>query len=89
MCIRDRTGTVLAQYAEAGELAAPGTPLFKVADMEQIYLRAYITSEPVSYTHLKEIIRLTKELPHCLPCRDKNGKRIECFHTVYLSLIHI
>lgn len=38
------TGTVLSKYAEAGELAAPGTPLFKVADMEQIYLRAYITS---------------------------------------------
>ena len=37
------TGTVLAKYAEAGELAAPGTPLFKMADMEQIYLRAYIT----------------------------------------------
>lgn len=35
------TGTVLAKYAEAGELAAPGTPLFKMADMEQIYLRAY------------------------------------------------
>ena len=22
----------------------------------------------------KEVIRLTKELPHCLPCRDKDGK---------------
>ncbi len=42
------TGTVLAKYAEAGELAAPGTPLFKVADMEQIYLRAYITSEQLA-----------------------------------------
>lgn len=42
------TGTVLAKYAEAGELANPGTPLFKVADMEQIYLRAYITSEQLS-----------------------------------------
>ena len=27
----------------------------------------------------KEVIRLTQELPHCLPCRDKNGKRMECF----------
>ena len=36
------------QYAEAGELAAPGTPLFKIADMEQIYLRAYVTSEQLS-----------------------------------------
>ena len=42
------TGTVLAKYAEAGELAAPGTPLFKIADMEQIYLRAYVTSEQLS-----------------------------------------
>lgn len=42
------TGTVLAKYAEAGELAAPGTPLFKIADMEQIYLRAYITSEQLA-----------------------------------------
>ena len=45
-------GTVLAKYAEAGELAAPGTPLFKVADMEQIYLRAYITSEQLSEVKL-------------------------------------
>ena len=35
----------------------------------------------------KEIIRLTKELPHSLPCRDKNGKRIECFHTVYVPFL--
>lgn len=42
------TGTVLAKYAEEGELAAPGTPLFKVADMEQIYLRAYVTSRQLS-----------------------------------------
>lgn len=46
------TGTVLAKYAEAGELAAPGTPLFKIADMEQIYLRAYITSEQLSEVKL-------------------------------------
>lgn len=37
-------GTVLAKYAEAGELAAIGKPLFKVANMQQMYLRAYITS---------------------------------------------
>lgn len=46
------TGTVLAKYAEAGELAAPGTPLFKIADMEQIYLRAYVTSEQLSEVKL-------------------------------------
>lgn len=46
------TGTVLAKYAEAGELAVPGTPLFKLADMEQIYLRAYLTSEQLAEVKL-------------------------------------
>lgn len=46
------TGTVLAKYAEAGELTAMGTPLFKVADTEQMYLRAYITSEQLSQVKL-------------------------------------
>lgn len=35
----------------------------------------------------KEVVRLTKELPHCLPCRDKNGKRMECFYTVYVPFL--
>ena len=52
------TGTVLAQYAEAGELAAPGTPLFKVADMEQIYLRAYITSEQLAEIKLGQQVKV-------------------------------
>ena len=46
------TGTVLAKYAEAGELTAMGTPLFKVADTEQMYLRADITSEQLSQVKL-------------------------------------
>ena len=46
------TGTVLAKYAEAGELTAMGTPLFKVADTEQMYLRAYITYEQLSQVKL-------------------------------------
>lgn len=35
----------------------------------------------------KEVIRLIRELPHCLPCRDKNGKRMECFYTVYVPFL--
>lgn len=35
----------------------------------------------------KEVIRLIRELPHCLPCRDKNGKRIECLYTVYVPFL--
>lgn len=46
------TGIVLAKYAEAGELTAVGTPLFKIADTQQMYLRAYITSEQLSQVKL-------------------------------------
>ena len=41
-------GTVLAKYAEAGELASTGKPLFKVADIEHMFLRAYISSVQLS-----------------------------------------
>ncbi len=35
----------------------------------------------------KEVVRLIKELPHCLPCRDKDGKRMECVYTVYVPFL--
>lgn len=41
-------GTVLVKYAEAGELATVGKPLMKVADLENIYLRAYFTSNQLA-----------------------------------------
>lgn len=42
------SGTVLAKYAEAGEVTATGKPLFKVADLNHVFLRAYITSEQLA-----------------------------------------
>ena len=36
-------GTVLQQYAEAHELVNPGKPLYKIADLSSLELRAYIT----------------------------------------------
>ena len=35
----------------------------------------------------KEVVRLTRELPHCLPYRDKDGKRMECLYTVYIPFL--
>lgn len=42
------TGTVLDKYAEAGEYAVPGKPLFKIADLGNIYLRAYFTASQLA-----------------------------------------
>lgn len=36
-------GTVLANYAEAYEITAPGKPLYKIADLSQMELKAYVT----------------------------------------------
>lgn len=37
-------GNVLEKYAERGEFVTAGKPLFKMADTEQMFLRAYITT---------------------------------------------
>lgn len=37
-------GTVLEKYAEQGEFVSPGKPLFKIADTQQMFIRAYVTS---------------------------------------------
>ncbi|MDM8338636.1 HlyD family secretion protein [Mediterranea massiliensis] len=54
-------GTVLAQYAEAGEFVAPGTPLFRLGNMEQMYLRAYITSEQLADVRLGQIVKVVAD----------------------------
>lgn len=43
------TGTVLTKYAEAGEYAVPGKPLFRMANLNDIYLRCYFTASQLAY----------------------------------------
>jgi len=38
------SGSVLEKYVEQGEFVAIGKPLLKVADIEHMYIRAYVTS---------------------------------------------
>lgn len=42
------SGTLLVKYAEAGEFAVPGKPLFKIANLNDIYLRGYFTAVQLS-----------------------------------------
>lgn len=52
------SGTVLTKYAEAGEFASSGRPLFKVADLARVYLRAYVTSAQLSEITLGQEVRV-------------------------------
>ena len=55
------TGTVLAKYSEAGELASVGRPLMKVADLDRIYLRAYFTSDQLAGLKLGQEVTVTAD----------------------------
>ena len=51
-------GTVLSKYAQAGEFAAAGKPLFKVADLDRVFLRAYLTSAQLCALSLGQTVRV-------------------------------
>ena len=52
------TGTILEKYAEQGEFAVIGKPLFKVADVDQMYLRAYITSAQLAKVKVGQRVKV-------------------------------
>ena len=52
------TGMVLEKYAEQGEFAVIGKPLFKVADVDQMYLRAYITSAQLAKVKVGQRVKV-------------------------------
>lgn len=52
------TGTVLTKYAEPNEMTANGKPLYKVADLSQIILRAYITGDQFAQVKLNQQVQV-------------------------------
>lgn len=64
-------GTVLTKYAEENEMAAPGKALYKLADLSEMKLRAYITNDQLAGVKLGQAVSVMvdngeggyKELP--------------------------
>ena len=54
-------GTVLVKYAETGELASAGKPLMKIADLKNIYLRAYFTSDQLANVKLGDEVKVVAD----------------------------
>lgn len=54
-------GTVLVKYAEAGELASVGKPMMKIADLKNIYLRAYFTSDQLANIKLGDEVKVVAD----------------------------
>ena len=51
-------GTVLEKYVERGEFVATGKPLFKVADTQDMYLRAYVTSAQLQTVKIGQQVKV-------------------------------
>ena len=52
------SGTVLEKYAEQGEFASIGKPLFKVADMNNVILRAYVTNQQLQQVKIGQQVQV-------------------------------
>lgn len=51
-------GTVLEKYVERGEFVAAGKPLFKIADTENMFMRAYVTSAQLKDIKLGQRVKV-------------------------------
>ena len=59
------TGTILVKYAEENEVTAQGKPLYKIADISTLLLRAYVTETQLTQVKLNQKVKVLV---------DKNAK---------------
>lgn len=52
------SGTVLANYIHRGELAGQGRPLFRVGNLETLFLRAYVQNNRLGTLHLGDEVKV-------------------------------
>lgn len=56
--INPEQGTVLATYAKTGEVVQSGQPLYKIADVDTLIMRAYITEKQLSSVRLGQRVEV-------------------------------
>jgi Multidrug resistance efflux pump len=66
--INEIKGTVLTKYAEANEMASVGKPLYKIADVSTLILKAYITGDQLSS------VKLNQEVTVLVDAENKSTK---------------
>jgi HlyD family secretion protein len=52
------SGTILTKYAEAGEVTSPGKALYKIASLEVLRLRAYLTGDQIATVKLGQSVKV-------------------------------
>ena len=67
------SGTVISRYTAEGEIATFGKPLYKIANLENIYLRAYVGGEQLTDLHLGQTVVVSVDGPDGA-LRPANGR---------------
>jgi HlyD family secretion protein len=65
------SGTVLKKYIEPNELAFQGKPLFKIADLTNMFIKVYITEDMLSTVYFDQPVDIHIDMP------DNQGKTIK------------
>ena len=52
------TGTVLETYAKQGELTSPGKPLYKIANIDELTLKVYISGAQLSKVKIGQLVNV-------------------------------
>ncbi|MDE6494048.1 MAG: HlyD family efflux transporter periplasmic adaptor subunit [Bacteroidales bacterium] len=52
------SGTIINRYAQGGELAYAGKPLFRIADLDTMQLKAYVTAKRLSDLKLNQEVQV-------------------------------
>lgn len=69
------SGTVLTKYANEGESVTVGKPLFKIADLSDIYVRAYFTTSQLASLKLGDTLTVIPDDDSANP-REYSGRLI-------------
>jgi HlyD family secretion protein len=64
-------GTVITKYAEAGEITSSGKPLYKIADLSTLNLRAYVTGDQLPQ------IKLGQQVTVFVDSGEKNYRKLD------------
>jgi HlyD family secretion protein len=56
--VNPQAGTVLATYVRAGEVVQPGQPLYRIADLDTLVLRAYVTGAQLGTIRLGQAVQV-------------------------------
>lgn len=61
--VNPAAGTVLTTYAETGEIAAFGKPLYKIADLHTMTFRAYVAGDQLGAIRLGQALKVAIDAP--------------------------